>query len=104
MNPTPHALSRRTFLRGVGACLALPTLQTFLPGPKLLAAVAGAPLAVAPSGMPLRMAFVQFANGANQERWAPKGEGRDYALNETFQSVGDLKDKFRARGGVPSTA
>ena len=96
MNPTPHALSRRTFLRGVGACLALPTLQTFLPGPKLLAAVAGAPLAVAPSGMPLRMAFVQFANGANTERWAPKGEGRDYALNLSFRSPTDWNVSFRA--------
>jgi len=95
MKPTPYAFSRRTFLRGVGACLALPTLESFLPGPKLMAAMAGSPLAVGPSGMPLRMAFVQFANGANQERWAPKGEGRDYALNETFQPVADLKDKFQ---------
>jgi hypothetical protein len=92
------ALSRRTFLRGVGACIALPTLESLLSGGNLFAAGAGgktAPLAVTPSGMPLRMAFIQFANGANQERWMPKGAGSDYELNETFAPVNELKDKFQ---------
>jgi hypothetical protein len=96
MNPDAPALSRRTFLRGVGACIALPTLESVLPGNGLFAATPSAPaLAVTPSGMPLRMAFIQFANGANQERWMPKGEGREYDLNETFAPMRDLKDKFQ---------
>jgi hypothetical protein len=91
------AVSRRTFLRGVGACIALPTLGSLLPGNKLMAAgaSASAPTAVTPSGMPMRMAFIQFANGANRDRWMPKGVGRDYELNETFAPMADLKDKFQ---------
>lgn len=91
-------LSRRTFLRGVGACIALPTLESVLPGGTLRAAgIAGngPPLAVTATGMPLRMAFIQFANGANQQRWTPKGEGSGYELNETFEPIRDLKGKFQ---------
>src|SRR5688572_997941 len=95
MQPSSSPLSRRTFLRGMGACLALPTLEACLPGTKLMAAMAGPALGESASGMPLRMAFIQFANGANPERWTPTGEGRDFVLNETFASMGDLKDKFQ---------
>ena len=45
--------------------------------------------------MPLRMGFVAFANGSNYQRWEPKGDGRDYELNETFIPMRDLKDKFQ---------
>ena len=38
---------------------------------------------------------VAFANGSNYERWLPKGEGRDYELNETFLPMKGLKDKFQ---------
>jgi hypothetical protein len=43
----------------------------------------------------MRMAFIAFANGSNYERWLPKGEGRDYELNETFAPMVELKDKFQ---------
>jgi hypothetical protein len=79
---------RRTFLRGLGAMIALPALEAF-------AAPATTRLATTASGRPLRMGFVAFANGSNYERWLPKGEGRDYELNETFAPMRDLKDKFQ---------
>ena len=108
MNFPNPSLSRRTFLRGVGACVALPTLESLLPGSKLMAATApvGAPAAAAgrlastASGMPLRMAFVAFANGTNYERWTPTGEGRDYELNDTFVPMRELKDKFQIVSGL----
>ncbi|MFO0799401.1 MAG: DUF1552 domain-containing protein [Gemmataceae bacterium] len=83
-------LSRRTFLRGVGAAVALPSLEALAaarpPGPRL-AATAG--------GMPLRAAFIGFPNGCNYERWVPTGTGRDYKLNETFAPMEPLKAKFQ---------
>ena len=101
----PH-FSRRNFLRGLGVCVALPTLESLLPSSKLLAAAApaagpGAPaaaagrLATTASGMPLRMAFVAFANGTNYERWTPTGTGSGYEMNATFAPMRDLKDKFQ---------
>jgi hypothetical protein len=89
-------LSRRGFLRGVGAVVALPVLES-LPGTRVLADVAttAAPMATTPAGMPLRMGFVAFANGVNYERWAPTGIGRSFVLNEAFKAVVDLKDRFQ---------
>ena len=52
------SLSRRQFLRGVGACVALPFLES---GLRTAARAATGPaaggLAVTPSGAPLRMAY-----------------------------------------------
>lgn len=87
-------MKRRGFLRGVGVSLALPVLDSFLAGPRALAAAPMKPATTA-SGMPLRMAFVAFANGSNYERWVPKGEGADYELNETFLPLKDLRGKFQ---------
>ena len=89
-------LSRRGFLRGVGAVVALPVLES-LPGTRVLADVAttGAPMATTPAGMPLRMGFVAFANGVNYDHWAPTGVGRSFVLNEAFKAVVDLKDRFQ---------
>jgi len=92
MNFRPSSLSRRQFLRGLGACLALPALDVFRPAKALAAA---SRLATTASGLPLRMAFVAFANGSNYERWLPKGAGRDYQLNETFAPMTELKSKFQ---------
>ncbi len=85
-------LSRRTFLRGLGVTLALPTWESF---PGVARAALPSTQAVTASGMPLRLGFVAFANGSNYERWLPKGEGRDYELNETFAPMRELKDKFQ---------
>ncbi len=87
--------SRRAFLRGLGALVALPSLEIF--------ARAGGPakaLATTPGGMPLRAAFIGFPNGCNYERWLPKGEGRDYELNETFVPMKDLKGRFQIVTGL----
>jgi len=89
-----RSFSRRGFLRGAGLCLALPVLES-LPGSKALAATSLPKAATTASGMPLRMGFVAFANGSNYERWLPKGDGRDYELNETFAPMAELKDRFQ---------
>ncbi len=88
-----RSFSRRGFLRGAGLCLALPVLES-PPGSKALAATLPKAATTA-SGMPLRMGFIAFANGSNYERWLPKGDGRDYELNETFAPMAELKDRFQ---------
>jgi hypothetical protein len=87
-------LSRRGFLRGLGACIALPALESFHPTARALAAAARQP-GMTPGGMPMRMGFVAFANGSNYERWKPKGAGKEFELNETFAPMVDLKNKFQ---------
>src|SRR5215204_3181477 len=86
---------RRTLLRGLGACVALPWLESLLPA----AAPPRAP-ATTPGGMPLRAAFIGFPNGCNYSRWLPKGEGKDFELNATFAPMKDLKGRFQIVTGL----
>ena len=95
------SFSRRNFLRGVGAAIALPAFESFLP--RLSAATlaqAAANGAVTASGAPLRLAFFQFANGTHPAKWWPNGENRDFALNETMEALAPLKSKFQVLGGL----
>src|SRR5690348_15295054 len=92
-NQLSGGFTRRAFLRGVGACLALPTLELLLPTAHAATTVKTA--ATTASGLPLRMGFIAFANGSNYQRWLPRGEGREYELNETFAPMTRLKDKFQ---------
>jgi hypothetical protein len=92
------ALSRRTFLRGLGACLALPAFESFRP---LALRAAAAPAgAVTTAGAPLRMAFVYVPNGMIQDAWWPGGEGADYKLAETMRPLEPLRDKIQVLGGL----
>jgi hypothetical protein len=94
------AVDRRLFLKGVGVCLGLPVLDSLLPS-TARAAVASAPgPAVTASGAPLRMAFVYFPNGANQQNWWPSGEGANFALGPTMQPLASLRDKIQIVGGL----
>jgi hypothetical protein len=91
--------SRRAFLRGLGVCVALPSLEAFAK-----AAAKPTALATTAGGRPLRAAFVGFPNGCNYERWLPTGEGKDYTLNETFAPMADLKRRFQIVTGLAHDA
>ncbi|HKQ37361.1 MAG TPA: DUF1552 domain-containing protein [Verrucomicrobiae bacterium] len=90
-------LNRRHFLRGVGACLALPAFEAF--SPVIAAAKAPARLATAESGAPLRMAFIYFPNGAHQEHWWPKEE-ESFVLNRTMQPLESVRHQIQVLGGM----
>jgi len=95
------SFSRRQFLRGVGACLALPAFESFVPW-KLLAAeaIATGGLAVTATGAPLRTAFVFFPNGAIQPNWWPDGKGTDFKFNATLQPLEESREYVRVLGGL----
>src|SRR5882724_13390031 len=95
------SFSRRQFLRGVGACLALPAFESLIPW-KLLAAEAAATggLATTATGAPLRTSFVFFPNGAIQPNWWPNGEGTDFKFNSTLQPLETSKEHIRVLGGL----
>ena len=74
---TKMALPRRTFLRGVGATLALPLLDAMVPA---LARVSAATRV-------RRLGFVYIPMGSNIQEWMPAGEGRITALSPTLASL-----------------
>lgn len=97
----PQNFSRRQFLRGAGACLALPAFESLLPAPLLAAETPTAALAATATGAPLRLAFVYFPNGAIHETWWPKsGEGADFAFNRTMEALEPLKSRVQVFSGL----
>ncbi len=93
------AFSRRHFLKGLGACLALPAFESVAP----FTSIAGdkaAKLATTATGAPLRAAFVYFPNGAIPSSWWPTSEGKDFDLSPTLQPLGQLKQNLQVLGGL----
>jgi len=75
---TKLALPRRTFLRGIGATLALPMLDAMVPAFGGLSAAA----------MPVkRLGFVYIPMGSNIAEWMPKQEGQLTELSPTLSSL-----------------
>jgi hypothetical protein len=48
----------------------------------------------------MRMAFVYFPNGANQEHWWPTGQGADFALGRTMAPLDAFKGSLQVAAGL----
>src|SRR5690348_10968445 len=92
--------TRRTFLRGVGACMALPALESVLSSPAVAAAATPTELAVTTTGAPLRMAFVYIPNGVIQDTWWPKGDKTNFEFGDTMKPLEALKNSVQVCGGL----
>jgi hypothetical protein len=78
-------VSRRTLLRGAGASLALPWLETM----GRAADAAGAGNLTEP---PLRMAFLFVPNGTRPDHWTPPGDGEDFEITPHLKPFEGLKN------------
>jgi hypothetical protein len=94
------SLSRRRFLRGLGAYMALPAFESLRPLGAFAADATAAKLATTATGAPLRMAFVYFPNGAIQPNWWPKGEGKEFELARTMQPLAPVRHQLQVLGGM----
>jgi len=83
---TKTALPRRTFLRGVGATVALPLLDAMLPSATALAQTAGA--------RPSRVGFIYVPHGADMASWTPTSAGSQFELSPTLQTLAAFKDNL----------
>jgi hypothetical protein len=99
MKSLSSSLNRRDFLRGVSACIALPTLSSLLPG-RLLADALAHPLATTATGAPLRTAFLTFPNGAIPASWWPSGLGSAFEFGPTLQPLAALRSHVQVLGGL----
>lgn len=80
---TKKALPRRTFLRGVGATLALPLLDAMIPAATALAKTPAKPVR--------RLGFVFMPMGCDQSRWTPPGDKLD-DLSPILSSLAPVKE------------
>jgi hypothetical protein len=91
---TKKALSRRTILRGIGAGVALPLLDSMAP-----ALVAFDKSAAAPVN---RFGAVYQPNGMNMQNWTPTGEGSAYELPPTLKPLDSFRERLLVLSGLNS--
>src|SRR4051794_26342556 len=81
-------ISRRTVLRGLGAAISLPFLESL--APRAFAAATSA--AVPAPAKPVRMAVLYMPNGVNVGAWTPRGAGECFELSPTLSPLAPVKD------------
>ena len=85
---TKLALPRRTFLRGVGATVALPFLDAMVPA--LSGQSKSAP----------RFAVVYVGNGANMAQWTPTTDGVDFEMTPILKGIEAYRDRMAVFTGT----
>jgi hypothetical protein len=89
---TKRSLPRRTFLRGVGASLALPLLDSMIPARTLLAQTAAKPLP--------RLGFVYVPHGAIMDKWTPATTGADFEFTPILKPLEPFRDYVNVVSGL----
>jgi hypothetical protein len=83
---TKKAIPRRTFLRGMGATVALPLLNAMVPSMTALAKTQSNPVR--------RLGFVYMPMGCDLPRWTPGTEGLVTELSPTLQSLAPVANQL----------
>ena len=94
------ALPRRTFLRGMGATVALPFLDAMVPALTAMAKTAANPVP--------RMAFIYVPNGIAQnvssggtvDYWTPSGEGTSFEFSPILKPIESFRDQLLVVSGL----
>ncbi len=76
---TRKMLSRRAVLRGAGAAIALPLLESLMPA-----------MSATPVVRP-RFGAIYFPHGATMARWTPKDDGADFTFSEILQPLAPFR-------------
>src|SRR6476660_4349352 len=86
------SLPRRTMLRGIGATLALPFLESMVPAFALGAKANGKPAH--------RFQTFYVPNGMAMEYWSPKGEGSKFELSPILEPLAPFRDQMLVLSGL----
>jgi len=89
-------LSRRTILRGVGAAVALPLLDSMVPAQTPLARTAAKPT--------LRAGFIYVPHGAILPQWTPIGDGADFKFSRILKPLEPFRDRLTVVTGCALNA
>jgi hypothetical protein len=86
-------LSRRTALKGVGAAIGLPLLDSMIP--------ANTAWADTPAGKtPKRFAFVGFPHGAIMDKWSPAETGTNYTMSPILSPLEPFRKHMTIVSGL----
>ena len=84
------ALSRRTFLKGLGVSMALPVMESLVP----------AAMAKSLEQRPKRMTVFYSPNGVRMQRYTPATAGKNYAMTPILKPLEKVRDKFTVISGL----
>ena len=98
MTISNHPLPRRTFLRGLGATMALPLLDAMRPAASTLA----------PSESPIRLGYVYTPNGIvgacdkspRPFMWTPKATGANFEFGPTMKALEPFREHLNVVSGL----
>jgi hypothetical protein len=80
------ALPRRTFLRGLGATIALPFLDSMIPAATALSQSAGRPRT--------RLGCIYFPHGVIMNKWTPATDGTSFEMPEILQPLKPFQNQL----------
>ncbi len=83
---TKKYLSRRTFLKGTGASIALPLLDSMVP--------AGTALAETAAQSKSRLGCIYVPHGATMDKWTPAAEGTSFEFTEILEPLEHFRDRL----------
>jgi hypothetical protein len=86
------SIPRRTMLRGLGATLALPLLDSMVPALTALAQTAASPIN--------RLGVMYPVNGMIMEKWTPAAEGAAFELSATLGSLAPFRNQLLVLSGL----
>src|SRR5262245_65927939 len=87
---TRKHLPRRSFLKGMGAVIALPMFDAMTP------AFAAARL----PGRPVRLGFTYVPNGITMPDWTPKGAGPGFEFARVMKPLEPFRQDMLAMSGL----
>jgi len=89
---TRRFLPRRTFLRGVGATMALPLLDAMVPALSAMAKTAAVP--------PRRFGCIYMPMGAIMPQWTPAQEGSGFEFSRILKPLEPFRDRMTVLTGL----
>jgi hypothetical protein len=89
---TKRHLPRRTVLKGFGATLALPLLESMIPARTLLARTAAAPSP--------RLGFIYVPHGAVMAQWTPTTEGAGFEFTRILKPLEPFRERLNVVSGL----
>ena len=91
---TRKHLPRRTFLKGMGAAIALPMLDAMTPALSASRADRSA------AQSPLRLAFTYVPNGITMADWTPSGAGAAFELSRVMKPMAPFRQDMSILSGL----
>jgi hypothetical protein len=87
---TRKHLQRRTFLKGIGAAIGLPLLDSMVP----------AFAAKSETAAPVRLAFTYLPNGIIMKDWTPGTAGKDFELPGSLKPLAPFREQMLVLTGL----